>query len=266
MAFEKQLESTGIPRKSDSNSQVLTPTFTMVARRKECTHRPAITHSKTCSANFYRCIKRRVGHSLKQTHCKRNLVPAGKQTVYKLPRTQGSFSSLKRVPRSLLRQDSTDSDRQHYSSVVHKQGRGHEVGHTLCSTVENLDLGYQESSVHQSPTHSRPTKCGSSQAIPVRPDHPDRVVCPSSDLSNNMQQVAPASDLSATRFNNKLPQFMSPVPDPMATAVDAVSLSLDDLDAYAFPPPAMLGKVVEKLQDTPCRRIILIAPGWPNMT
>ena len=26
-----------------------------------------------------------------------------------------------------------------------------------------------------------------------------------------------------------------------------------------------LGKVVEKLQDYPCNRIILIAPGWPNM-
>ena len=34
---------------------------------------------------------------------------------------------------------------------------------------------------------------------------------------------------------------------------------------YAFPPVAILGKVVEKLQDHPCLRIILIAPGWPNM-
>ena len=28
---------------------------------------------------------------------------------------------------------------------------------------------------------------------------------------------------------------------------------------------AILGKVVEKLQDSPCKRIILIAPGWPNI-
>ena len=75
----------------------------------------------------------------------------------------------------------------------------------------------------------------------------------------------PQIDLFATRFN-KLPQFVSPVPDTMAIVVDALSLSWDDLDAYAFPPAAILGKVVEKLQNTPCRRIILIAPGWPNMT
>ena len=66
-----------------------------------------------------------------QAHCKRNLVPSGKQTAYKLPRTQGSFPSLKRIPRPLLRQDSTCSNRQHHSGVIHKQGRRHDVGPTL---------------------------------------------------------------------------------------------------------------------------------------
>ena len=77
----------------------------------------------------------------------------------------------------------------------------------------------------------------------------------------------PQVDLFATRFNNKLPQFVSLVPDPQAWAddVDALSLSWEDLDPYAFPPAAILGKVAEKLQDYPCNRIILIAPGWPNM-
>ena len=75
----------------------------------------------------------------------------------------------------------------------------------------------------------------------------------------------PQIDLFATRFNHKLPQFVSPVPDPLATAVDALTLPWDDLDAYAFPPTAILGKVVEKLQDSPCKRIILLAPGWPKM-
>ena len=75
----------------------------------------------------------------------------------------------------------------------------------------------------------------------------------------------PQIDLFATRFNNKLPLFVSPVPDPLATAVNALSLPWEDLDAYAFPPVAILGKVVEKLLDSPCKSIILIAPGWPNM-
>ena len=83
-------------------------------------------------ANFYRRIKRRVGRSLKRMHCKRILVPSGMQAAYKLPRTQGSFLSLKRVPRPLFGQDSTYSDRQHHSGVIHNQGRRHEVGPTVC--------------------------------------------------------------------------------------------------------------------------------------
>ena len=75
----------------------------------------------------------------------------------------------------------------------------------------------------------------------------------------------PQIDLFATRFNNKLPLFVSQVPNALASAVDALSLPWEDLDAYAFPPAAILGKVVEKLQDSPCKRIILIALAWPNM-
>ena len=58
---------------------------------------------------------------------------------------------------------------------------------------------------------------------------------------------------------------VTPLPDPLASAVDALSLPWEDLDAYALPPAAILGKVLEKWQDSPCKRIILIAPGWPNM-
>ena len=73
----------------------------------------------------------------------------------------------------------------------------------------------------------------------------------------------PQIDLFAKRFNNKLAQFVSPFLDPLAWAVDALSLSWGDLDPYAFPPVASLGKVVAKLQDYPFRGII---PGWPNMS
>ena len=76
----------------------------------------------------------------------------------------------------------------------------------------------------------------------------------------------PQVDLFATRFNNKLPQFVSPVPDPSAWAVDSLSLSWEDLDPYAFPPSAILDKVLSKIRDNPCQRIVIIAPGWPKMT
>ena len=94
VASQKQLAYTRVIRKSDSNSQVPASPFTMVARRRQCAYRPTITPSRTCSANLYRHIKRRVGRSLKRTHCQRGLVTARKQTAYKLSGTKSSISRL----------------------------------------------------------------------------------------------------------------------------------------------------------------------------
>ena len=206
------------------------------------------------------------GRSLKWAHCKRNLVSSGKQAAYKLSGTKRSLSSLKKVPRPLLRQDNTCSnDNTIVVSYINKEG-GMRSG-SLCALLWRILTWCTRKQVTQSSIHSRPAEHGSRQAIQAKPDHPNGVVSPSRDLPNNMQQVAQVKkiDLFATRFNNKLPLFVSPVPDPLATAVDALGLPWEDLDTYAFPPSAILGKVVEKLQDSPCKRIILIAPGWPNM-
>ena len=43
-------------------------------------------------------------------------------------------------------------------------------------------------------------------------------------------------DLFVTSFNNKLPHFVSPLPDFLAWAVDALSLPWEDLDPYVFTP------------------------------
>ena len=70
VASQKQLEGTGIPGKDYPSTQILAPTLTVVAKRKQCASRSTITPYKACSANFYRCIKRRVGRSFKRVHCK----------------------------------------------------------------------------------------------------------------------------------------------------------------------------------------------------
>ena len=57
----------------------------------------------------------------------------------------------------------------------------------------------------------------------------------------------------------------SHVPDPQAWRVDALSL-LGGARCLCFPPVAMLGKLVTKILYQWCQRLILIAPGWPNMS
>ena len=42
--------------------------------------------------------------------------------------------------------------------------------------------------------------------------------------------------------------------------MDALSLPWEELDAYAFPPVSLLGKVVTKILHQDCRRVILNFP------
>ena len=146
VASQKQLESTGISGEVHSTTQIIAPTLALVASRKQCSNGSTFTPRKTCSADLYRRIKRRVGLSLKRAHCKRNMVPPGKQAAHKLPRTQSHISSCKTLPGPLLRQDSPGGNRQHHSSVLHKQGRRHEVRPIMCPSLEDLDLVFQKSS------------------------------------------------------------------------------------------------------------------------
>ena len=89
VAHEEQLEGTRITRKGDTRSQVAPPPLKVVAGGKQCASRSTITPTKTCSADIYRRINRRVGHSLKRMHCKGNLVTSKKQVAHKSLGTKG---------------------------------------------------------------------------------------------------------------------------------------------------------------------------------
>ena len=122
------------------------------------------------------------GEVLTGTHFKGHLVPSRKQVAYKISGTKGIVSDPKRVPRPLLKQDSTYKNRQHHSGCLYKQGRRHEVGHTVCPSVENSDLVFLDTRCSQGLTHFRLVEYGRRQTIQVRSDHPDRVVYPSRGL------------------------------------------------------------------------------------
>jgi hypothetical protein len=74
---------------------------------------------------------------------------------------------------------------------------------------------------------------------------------------------SPTIYLFATKINNRLPQYMSPLPDPKALAVDALSVSWDGMNAYAFPPTPLIQAVLNKVM-TDKVRLCLIAPCWPS--
>ncbi|XP_041357516.1 uncharacterized protein LOC121374484 [Gigantopelta aegis] len=66
-----------------------------------------------------------------------------------------------------------------------------------------------------------------------------------------------------TQFNHQLRLYVSPVPDSNALDLDALAISWDNLDTYAFPPPILLPRVLQRFQEFHCR-LLLIAPNWPS--
>ena len=84
-------------------------------------------------------------------------------------------------------------------------------------------------------------------------------------VANSVFQMLnfPNVDLFATRFNHRLPLYVSPVQDYKALAIDALSMDWNHLHAYAFPPFILIPAVLEKIRQHQCR-IVLIAPFWPQ--
>ena len=74
----------------------------------------------------------------------------------------------------------------------------------------------------------------------------------------------PSVDLFATCLNAKLPLYCSLVPDAQAVFEDAFCHPWDDLDLYAFPPFALVGRVIARVQQLSRVTMTLVAPLWPE--
>ena len=85
-------------------------------------------------------------------------------------------------------------------------------------------------------------------------------------LASRVREIGdmPLLDLFATRRNKRAPMFVSPFPDPLAWAVDALSFKWDALHAYAFPPFPLINEVLEKVASSDNCRIVLVAPKWSS--
>ena len=58
----------------------------------------------------------------------------------------------------------------------------------------------------------------------------------------------PHVNLFTTCLNHKVPLYVSPVPDKNAWDIDALSINWSGLNAYAYPPTALLHRVIQKNQ------------------
>ena len=71
-------------------------------------------------------------------------------------------------------------------------------------------------------------------------------------------------DLFAILLTARLPVFFAPAWEPKAAGVDAFLQPWDNLQAYAFPPIAIIRRVLLKLRASHHCDLTLIAPFWPQ--
>jgi hypothetical protein len=70
----------------------------------------------------------------------------------------------------------------------------------------------------------------------------------------------PFVDLFATSENRRLDHYFSPLPDPWAWGMDALSQDWNGMFAYLFPPFTLLQLTLKKIAGS-CGLFILMAPG-----
>jgi hypothetical protein len=157
------------------------------------------------------------------------------------------------------------SDNSTVVAYINRQGGT--VSRSLSLQVETLLIWASSHSLELVAVHVQ----GAANVLADALSRAHSVVATEWTLSNRVLErvwlrfFKPMVDLFASRFNHRLPVYVSPVPDDQAWAVDAMSIAWSGLEAYAFPPLPLLERVLRKVElEKP--RLILVAPFWPTQT
>ena len=210
---------------------------------------------------LYRRLKRRLGRSLRSKFYKGSVVRSGKKATHKCPRIEGGLPGPSRLQGPVPEPNSVSCDRQLNSGSLHQQTRRNSLSRDVCSPVEDHDLVPSLPHNIESQAHPRVPECDGRPAVQVQPSAVNRMISASAGVQTDLPEVfTPHVDLFATHLNHKLPLYVSPVPDPEAWDIDALNINWTNLTAYAYPPTALLHKVIQKIKQCHCL-IIVIAPG-----
>ena len=224
-------------------SQILVPSFAMVATGRQCSHRPTITPNKTCSANLYRRIKRRWGAHLNDFTARGTWsLPESKLHINYLE-LKAVFLALKEFQNLCANKIVlVATDNTTVMSYINKEG-GMRSG-TLCALLWRILTWCTRHQVTLKARHIP----GRLNVVADKLSRLGQTIQTEWSLLPEVFQAIcsrwhqPQIDLFATRFNNKLPQFVSPVPDSLAVAVDAAQSAMGEFGRIRLSTSGHLGQ------------------------
>ena len=222
----------------------------LVAKSLKCDERRRPSSQGPQYPTLYRRLKRRLGRSLRSKFYKRAVVRAGKKATHKCPGIEGGLPGPSRLQGPVPESNSVSCDGQLWMCALlwkimtwchhyHITLKARHIPGCLNVMADLLSRSNQVQSTEWSL-------------------HPQvfKQIC--------RKWFTPHVDLFATHLNHKLPLYVSPIPDPRAWNIDGLNINWTNLTAYAYPPTALLHKVIQKIKQCHCL-IIVIAPGWPGM-
>ena len=193
MASETSLACSREPGKGHSVAPLSPSRPRLVVTGEQCSVGPTVASPSTRPTNVYRCLKRRLGHSLRGLHCKRCSVRHRKSPPYQPIGVKSSFSGPQEFRASLQGSDCSDSNGQHNCGFLHQQGGRYEIRLSLCPPLETSVLVSPQRNSSEGSTHSRPLECNSRQAVQTQPGNPDRVVPLSAGVRSLVLEMRPAT-------------------------------------------------------------------------
>ena len=142
-------------------------------------------------------------------------------------------------------------------AYINKQG-GNSLRDVL-SPVGNHDLVPSLPHNIESQAHSRVSECDGRPTVQVQPSAVNRMVSAPTGVQTDLPEVVHTS----CRLICHSPEPQTPTVC-VSYPIDALNIDWTNLTAYAYPPTALLHKVIQKIKQCHCL-IIVIAPGWPGM-
>ena len=86
-------------------------------------------------------------------------------------------------------------------------------------------------------------ECDGRPTVSVEPSPVNRMVTASESVQTDLSK-----DLFATCLNHKVPLYIFQAPDQHALDIDTLNINWSGLTAYAYPPMALLHRVIQKIR------------------
>ena len=249
-------------RSQNSNQQISIRPFELVAKERKLTSGEAIHTSDKFKSSDNRCFEVGFRRALEQSDFSRPVDEAGEQNAYKPSRVGSSVQISSTFPSTTQGSQCVDKVRQHNCSTIREQARRDTVTSSLLSGMELMESGI-ENNMFLTAAHllGRLNILADLSRVKIRSTEwtlNDAIV-----QKFFLHWGVPKIDLFATEQNRKVQMFFSWQPSQLAFATDALSISWESMEAYAFPPLTLIPKVLQHMKSFRCQ-LILTAPQWPR--